>query len=123
MASYILPIYGRSGQIVICIDIANILAEGGGVVVEGDITYWYGILAKPFGAPTFGTNRYLDDIYKQQQQQLTTLRRSPPLAHLIYDTFNPRQGERGGVVRRGGGSGSYVCMHANNTLTTFSRHS
>lgn len=94
--------------------------QGGG---GRGITYWYGILAKPFEAPTFGTNRYLDDIYKQQQQrqqQLTTLRRSPPLAHLIYDTFKPRQGERwcGEEGKREGEvEAMFVCMQI-----TRSRH-
>lgn len=69
MASYILPIYGRSGQIVICIDIAREVGGRG----EGGFN---GILAKPFEAPTFGTNRYLDDIVVQQQRQFSTLRLS-----------------------------------------------
>lgn len=125
MASYILPIYGRSGQIVICIDIANILARGGSSRGGYNLLVWH------IGQTFRGAHIWHESLlrwYLQATAAAAAAHNSAPLSTIgPLDLRHIQAPTRWEVVWRGGekrgGSGSYVCMHANNTLTTFSRHS
>lgn len=114
MASYILPIYGRSGQIVICIDIANILAgegEGYGVVEGGNLLVWH------IGQTFRGAHIWHESLLRWYLQAAAAAHNSAPLSTIGPLDLRHIQSPFGARGKWRGVETMFVCMQI-----TRSRH-